>query len=155
MMHQIIQNPFALTAALGGLGLVALIVARRAAGGFSWSLTRTGRLSQWSHARKIAHADERARKAFKAHGTVVDVHNHTEKGDIFAGPIGFTELETTQGMLIVDDLVGSISKGLAVYVNQDGQVRIGGLYSRTFALRREKAPAKRRSNAQSSLPLSP
>lgn len=141
MMHQIIENPFTVTMALICIGLVVLRVTRRAAGGFSWSLTRTGRLEQWSNARKIVLAEERAHKAFKSHGTVVQVRHQAEKGDIFAGPLGFTELETTQGLLIVDDLVGSISKGLAVYVNQDGQVRIGGLYSRTFALRREKAPA--------------
>jgi hypothetical protein len=141
MMHQLIQNQFAIAMAFCCLVLIVVSVARRAGGGFSWSLTRTGRLAQWSHARKIVQAEERARKAFKSHGTVTHVRNHAEKGDIFAGMAGFTELETTEGVLIVDDLVGAISNGLAVYVNQDGQVRIGGLYSRTFALRREKGPA--------------
>lgn len=144
MMQQLLHNIYTLSIVLVLIGLLALFIARSAgAGGFSWSLSRQGRLAQWSHARKIGSIEERRLRAFKSHGTVTNVRNHPEPATnlFFNGLSGYTELETTQGALLVDDLVGPISRGLAVYVNQKGQVRIGGLYSRTFELCREVPPA--------------
>lgn len=48
----------------------------------------------------------------------------------------FTEIETTQGVLVVDCEVSSIAKGVPVYRNGWDKVRVGGLGSRTFDRRR-------------------
>lgn len=145
MLQQLIHNSSSLLATVALIAMLVVLVVRSASGhSISWSLPRHGRLARWSQARKDGLSEEKARRAFKSHGTVTNVRNHTEASTdyFFNGLSGYTELETTHGPLIVDDLVGPISRGLAVYVNKSGQVRIGGLYSRTFELRRDSpAPA--------------
>ncbi len=139
-------------AAAPAKGLSALGQAQVSAG-WGWFMVCTGAIAvyvglvSWiftpaeKHAARTAHekAQEKAtadRQAYRAQGTVTTVRNHVAKGGALSSTERFTEIETTTGVFVVEGEVGSMAKGLAVYKNGMGQLRVGGLHSRTFELRR-------------------
>jgi len=104
-------------------------------GVYSWSFTRP-EMNDVRHAdREQAKAEEDAKNAFKPAGEVVTIRTTVAKGGLLSSTERFTEIETTEGVVIVNGEVGSIAKGVPVYRNGWNKVRVGGLHSRTFDLR--------------------
>lgn len=105
-------------------------------GVYSWSYTRPEmkdvRLADLAKNK----AEEEAERRFKSAGELISIRTTVAKGGFFSSTERFTEVETTQGVLVVDGEVGTIAKGVPVYRNGLGKVRIGGLYSRSFDMRR-------------------
>jgi hypothetical protein len=105
-------------------------------GVYSWGFTRPEmkdvRLADLAKDK----ADEQAERRFSAAGQIVSIRTTVAKGGFFSSTERFTEVETTKGVLVVDGEVGTIAKGVPVYRNALGKVRIGGLHSRTFEMRR-------------------
>jgi hypothetical protein len=104
-------------------------------GVYSWIFTRPEMMEVRRADREQAKADEEARNAFKPVGEVVTIRTTVAKGGLLSSTERFTEIETTEGVLIVGGEVGSIAKGIPVYRNGWGKVRVGGLHTRTFHLR--------------------
>ena len=77
----------------------------------------------------------KARGAFHLQGTVMNMRNHVKKGGFLSETERFTEIETTMAIFVVNGEVDSMAKGLGVYVNDRGQLRVGDQRSRTFYLR--------------------
>jgi hypothetical protein len=104
-------------------------------GVYSWSFTRFEMKDVRLADRAQAKAEEDAKNAYKPAGEVVTIRTTVAKGGLLSSTERFTEIETTQGVLIVDGEVGTIAKGIPVYRNGWGKVRVGGLSTRTFDLR--------------------
>ncbi|MFP3637591.1 hypothetical protein [Paraburkholderia sp. SIMBA_054] len=104
-------------------------------GVFSWRFTRPELSDLRVADRKQAKAEEDARNAFNLAGEVVTIRTTVAKGGLFSSTERFTEIETTEGVLVVNGEVGTIAKGIPVYRNGWGKVRVGGLSTRTFDLR--------------------
>ncbi len=105
-------------------------------GVYSWSFTRPEmkdvRLADLAKNK----ADEEAERRFKSAGEIVSIRTTVAKGGFLSNTERFTEVETALGVLVVDGEVGTIAKGVPVYRNGLGKVRVGGLRSRTFDIRR-------------------
>lgn len=76
---------------------------------------------------------EQARQRFTSVGELVTIRTTVASG--LLSTERFTEVETTEGVFVVEGEVGTVSKGIAVSKNGEGELRIGGLHSRTFPLR--------------------
>ncbi len=76
---------------------------------------------------------EQERNQFKSVGELVTIRTIVAHGLLSAER--FTEVETTEGVFVVEGEVGTVSKGLAVSKKGYDEVRIGGLHSRTYPLR--------------------
>lgn len=90
----------------------------------------------WTKYREEESAAEHAehvRQQFTSVGELVTIRTTVANG--FFSSERFTEVETTEGVFVVEGEVGTVSKGLAVSMNAYKQLRIGGLHSRTFPLR--------------------
>ncbi|CAB3754909.1 hypothetical protein [Paraburkholderia humisilvae] len=104
-------------------------------GVFSWRFTRPEMKDVRLADRAQAKADEDAKNRFIPAGELVSIRTTVAKGGLLSSTERFTEIETTDGVLIVSGEVGSIAKGVPVYRNGWDKVRIGGLHSRTFDIR--------------------
>jgi hypothetical protein len=89
--------------------------------------------TQYQDKQKAAAKAERARHQFKSVGELMTIRTTVTNG--FLSTERFTEVETTEGVFVVDGEVGTVSKGLAVSKNGFGEIRIGGLHGRTYTLR--------------------
>lgn len=78
---------------------------------------------------------ERNRKVFLPRGNLLTVRNHNNPGGLLSNPVRFTEIETSDAVFVVEGEVGSVSKGVPVYTNALGQLRIGSVGSRSYTLR--------------------
>ncbi|MGY6257303.1 hypothetical protein ACXIVK_27980 [Paraburkholderia caledonica] len=105
-------------------------------GVYSWSFTRPDMKDVRLADLELAQAEEDAKNKFNPAGEVVTIRTTVAKGGLLSSTERFTEIETTNGVLVVNGEVGTIAKGVPVYRNGWDKVRLGGLHSRTFDLRR-------------------
>lgn len=91
----------------------------------SWMFTSEEKRAAREADEKEQEDTEKARSAFHPQGSVLNVRNHVVKGSRRSQTERFTEIETTNAVLVVHGEVGSMSKGLTVYTNEKGQLRIG------------------------------
>jgi hypothetical protein len=88
---------------------------------------------KYQEEQKVAEKAEQARQRFTSVGELVTIRTTVASG--LLSTERFTEVETTEGVFVVEGEVGTVSKGVAVSKNGDDEIRIGGLHSRTFPLR--------------------
>lgn len=84
----------------------------------------------------IAEAEQKdaEMKAFQQKGTLVSVRNRLHNDDGTAARGALSVIETTEAVFLVQGTVGSVTKGIPVYLDGKGRVRVGTDISRIFHL---------------------
>jgi hypothetical protein len=88
---------------------------------------------KYQEEQEAAEKAEQARQRFTSVGELLTIRTRVASG--LLSTERFTEVETTEGVFIVEGEVGTVSKGVAVSKNGNDEIRIGGLHRRTFPLR--------------------
>ncbi|WP_156173986.1 hypothetical protein [Cupriavidus basilensis] len=116
----------------GLLGYIALACIVGVSGGVAARIALVG-WKKYQEERQAADKAEQARQQFKAVGELVTIRTTVANGLLSSER--FTEVETTEGVFVVDGEVGTVSKGVAVSKNGYDKLRIGGPHGRTYSLR--------------------
>jgi len=91
----------------------------------SWTFTRPEKIDERHAEGKKTREEEEARLQLNPCGQLLNIRTTVAKGGLLSSDERFTEIETSERVLVVTGEVGSVNKGVPVFVNGFGVVRVG------------------------------